>query len=829
LSFPLTPGGGGPPPNSDGNVYADAPDPDYTLEYPWSANPNATGDYIADVYKGVLPGQHVIENVTTDRLLDILQGANTVEGSSYYILFAGPEHVAAQAVVKKINELAKATSGASEVSKIYHFDPYVDGYQLDSTGKISEFTDITGGTSVNFSGSAKISDVWKLITNALPASAIDEGGALKDYDGKDTLLISVKITDRTSAENAGKTIASSYKLTETTATAGGFNVSTQTDVINAVFTAGGKSAVRSQYSFFKRLYNASATNFNYNGGTATYQKTGTTVEIFKDTDFPNGAGFVLESIDIKETYNLLNSPGEYPILFAGQGCHNTQAIIGEVAKRAKALNTPKVYVVDFALDSNIKFGTGENIDNASSISATGGLWIRDNATSASAKAYSYLYGELAKYFGSAWVTENSSQKSNSIAYYPNGDLASGTLTTNPYVDNGNGQSPRRVDANPPPESPNARRLQVPTLIRYNKAVAQPVTAHWLHKNHGVVDTKTDTYTEYMLELAWVNKTVEAIANTGKTDGLTRVEFAAEAVKALDGVLVANSTERVYSPVIHTFTTAPAPTITGSGNIGTKVFLNEGEWSHSPTLTYKFLANGTAIPGATGTIDPASADPITYTVTAANTGKNITAQVTANRATYSATTKASNSIGPAGTFTKAPAPIIVGTAKVGNTLGLNTGTWAPWPSGAAFKFQWYANGAAISGATKNQLLITAALQSKKITVAVTATATGLAATTKTSSATAAVKGQLFAKSPTPKITGTAKVGKTLKINKGAWSPKPSFKYQWYANGKAIKGATKATLKLKAAQKNKKITVKITASKSGYEKKVVTSKKTAKVKK
>jgi hypothetical protein len=89
-------------------------------------------------------------------------------------------------------------------------------------------------------------------------------------------------------------------------------------------------------------------------------------------------------------------------------------------------------------------------------------------------------------------------------------------------------------------------------------------------------------------------------------------------------------------------------------------------------------------------------------------------------------------------------------------------------------------------------------------------------------------RIFSKTPSPKITGTAKVGKTLKAKTGAWSPKPKLTYRWYADGKAISGATKASYKLKKAQKGKRITVKITASKAGYNTVTKTSGKTAKVK-
>ncbi|MCD9199908.1 hypothetical protein [Aeromicrobium wangtongii] len=92
--------------------------------------------------------------------------------------------------------------------------------------------------------------------------------------------------------------------------------------------------------------------------------------------------------------------------------------------------------------------------------------------------------------------------------------------------------------------------------------------------------------------------------------------------------------------------------------------------------------------------------------------------------------------------------------------------------------------------------------------------------------APVPGRLAAK--TPKITGTAKVGKTLKVKVGSWSPKPSFSYQWYAGGKKITSkGTKASLKLTARQKGKKITVRVTARKTGYTTVSKTSKATKKV--
>ncbi|MDR1768608.1 MAG: hypothetical protein LBR32_09335, partial [Propionibacteriaceae bacterium] len=111
--------------------------------------------------------------------------------------------------------------------------------------------------------------------------------------------------------------------------------------------------------------------------------------------------------------------------------------------------------------------------------------------------------------------------------------------------------------------------------------------------------------------------------------------------------------------------------------------------------------------------------------------------------------------------------------------------------------------------------------------VSAPAAAPAAATPTPASTVPTK---FAKTVKPTITGTAKVGKTLKVKKGTWDPKPDkFTYQWYAGSKAIKGATKASLKLTKKQKGKTILVKVTGAKSGLKAVTRASARTAKVKK
>lgn len=84
-------------------------------------------------------------------------------------------------------------------------------------------------------------------------------------------------------------------------------------------------------------------------------------------------------------------------------------------------------------------------------------------------------------------------------------------------------------------------------------------------------------------------------------------------------------------------------------------------------------------------------------------------------------------------------------------------------------------------------------------------------------------------PTPKISGTAKVGKKLTAKPGTWTSGAKLSYQWYRGSSKISGATKSTYQLTSKDKGKKVIVKVTGSKSGYLTVTKASKATATVKK
>lgn len=172
-----------------------------------------------------------------------------------------------------------------------------------------------------------------------------------------------------------------------------------------------------------------------------------------------------------------------------------------------------------------------------------------------------------------------------------------------------------------------------------------------------------------------------------------------------------------------------------------------------------------------------------------------------------------------------APKVTGTAAVGSKVTADPGTWSPTPS--SYTYQWKADGEPIEGATSSTYKIPSKHLTKKLTVTVTAQAASRTASANSAPVTI-TKGTAPKATKKPEISGTPKVGKTLKTTKGTWSPTPStYSYQWYANGTKITDATKSSLPLKTAQRGKKITIKVTAHRPGHHDGTSTSKATGAV--
>ncbi len=155
------------------------------------------------------------------------------------------------------------------------------------------------------------------------------------------------------------------------------------------------------------------------------------------------------------------------------------------------------------------------------------------------------------------------------------------------------------------------------------------------------------------------------------------------------------------------------------------------------------------------------------------------------------------------------PVVSGSTAVGGTLTATIGTWSPKPT--VVTYQWMRNTTPIQGATESTYSPTAADVGEQIWVSVTAKRLGYELTTRTSEPII-VANTLTAATPT--IGGTSAVGQTLTAIPGNWTAGTKFTYQWLRDGKAISGATKSTYEIAVADAGKKVTVKVTGTKSGH---------------
>jgi hypothetical protein len=229
-------------------------------------------------------------------------------------------------------------------------------------------------------------------------------------------------------------------------------------------------------------------------------------------------------------------------------------------------------------------------------------------------------------------------------------------------------------------------------------------------------------------------------------------------------------------------------------------------------------------------DQAGGEPITvddvfgtdHEFTGLVAGRTYSVSVTATNGAFTGTAASTTYTAPAALAVPS-AVAVSGKVAVGSRLSVaTTGTW---PTGTVLAYEWR-NGAGSVLGRSSTLTLSPAQVGRRVRVAVTGTLPGFAPGTVTSLESAQVAlGTLVSR--TPKVTGTAKVGRTLTAVPGSWTSGTRLTYRWTADGKTIARATARTFKPTKAVRGKRIRVVVTGTKTGYRTVARTSGATAKV--
>ena len=335
---------------------------------------------------------------------------------------------------------------------------------------------------------------------------------------------------------------------------------------------------------------------------------------------------------------------------------------------------------------------------------------------------------------------------------------------------------------------------------------------WI-RNDGGTDTNISgaTYSSYTLAAYDEGRTIKV-----------QVSFTDDTGNAETLSSVATSPVEAASPPPNRSATG-LPSIVGSARVGSTLTVDtsaiaDADGMQDVVFRYQWIAGESAISGASQK---------SYTLTADEEGLTIRVRVSFTDDAGNAETLSSVATSPVEAASPPPnrsatgLPSIVGSARVGSTLTVDTSAIADADGmqDVVFRYQWIAGESAISGASQKSYTLTADEEGLTIRVRVSFTDDTGNAETLSSVATSPVE----AASPPPNrsatglpsIVGSARVGSTLTVDTSAIADADGmqdvvFRYQWIAGESAISGASQKSYTLTADEEGLTIRVRVSFS-------------------
>lgn len=163
--------------------------------------------------------------------------------------------------------------------------------------------------------------------------------------------------------------------------------------------------------------------------------------------------------------------------------------------------------------------------------------------------------------------------------------------------------------------------------------------------------------------------------------------------------------------------------------------------------------------------------------------------------------------------------ITGTGAVAQILTSAAPTWNL--PGVITAYQWLRDGWPIDGQTAPSYTVTPADVGHQLTLRATGTKPGYTDGTSVSNVITGGSGVAPTPSVRPSVSGGHHVGDTVTANPGTWPGIANYTYQWLRDGKPIQNATGGAYLLGVADATRSVSVRVTATISGYQPGTATS--------
>ena len=250
-----------------------------------------------------------------------------------------------------------------------------------------------------------------------------------------------------------------------------------------------------------------------------------------------------------------------------------------------------------------------------------------------------------------------------------------------------------------------------------------------------------------------------------------------------------------------FPSTPTPEISGSGQVGSYLNVDPGNWDSHASLAASWLRDGIAIPGENDT---------RYRIRPEDHGHTIAAQIRATGLGFlDATSKSEKIQVTKGDLGFESPPSVNGDFQVGSIL---RGSFSPSVVGATSSIEWLRNGIPIPGENSSLYRILGSDLKSTLALRISLSHSGYNQYSETTPGESVQLGVFLPKTK-PAIKGLVKASKLVTVSCPLWKTGVKVSYDWYVDGKLFQ-RTSAGKIVVPNRVGRKLSVKVTQSLPGY---------------